>query len=56
MPGVMRTVAENRWNNARCVGAETVVTASCADYVLLRETKPADIALMKIEEVLLKCL
>ena len=53
MPDVMRQVAKNRWVNAKNVNAETVVTASVADYELLKSVKPDGIELMTIEEVLL---
>ena len=56
MPAVMEKVAENRWVNAANMGAETVVTACEAEYQLLNKTKPEGMSLMKIEEVLLKCL
>lgn len=56
MPDVMQKVAENRWQNARNANAEILVTESPAEYMILAETKPEDIELMKIEEVVLKCL
>ncbi|MBE7025067.1 MAG: (Fe-S)-binding protein [Ruminococcaceae bacterium] len=56
MPRVMEGVAENRWNNARNMNAEILVTACPAEYILLSKTRPEDLALMKIEEVVLQCL
>ena len=56
MPKVMEAVAKKRWNNAETANAEVLVTASPAEQYLLSKTKPAGIALMKIEEVLLQCL
>ncbi len=56
MPEVMKKVAENRWINAKNAGAEILVTESPAEYMLLSETKPEGIELMKLEEAVLKCL
>ena len=56
MPAVMEKVAENRWINAKNMGGEILVTACEAEYQLLKKTKPEGIELMKLEEVLLKCL
>lgn len=53
MPDVMREVAKNRWMNATNINAETVVTASPADYELLKATKPDGVDLLTVEEVLL---
>lgn len=53
MPEVMAHVAEDRWQNAKGVGAVTVVTACPAEYVMLKATKPASMNLKTIEEVLL---
>lgn len=56
MPDVMKKVAENRWINAKNADAEILVTTSPAEYILLSETKPENIQLMKLEEAVLKCL
>ena len=56
MPEVMEQVAEKRWINAKNAGAKILVTASPAEYVMLSETKPDEIDLMKVEEVVKKCL
>lgn len=56
MPKVMEKVAENRWINAKNANAKVLVTTSTAEYVLLSKTKPEDIELMKVEEVIEKCL
>lgn len=56
MPKVIKKVAENRWINAKNAGAKTLVTASCAEYIALNETKPEGIELKKIEEVVEECL
>lgn len=56
IPGIMKLVAENRWENAKNVNATTVVTASPAEYAMLKSTADGSIALLTIEEVLLKCL
>ncbi len=58
MPDVMEKVAKNRWFNAENapIKAKTVVTASTADYVMLKATKPENMELLKIEEVIAKCM
>lgn len=56
MPEVMKAVAKNRWINAKNAGAKILVTANFAEYTLLSETKSEDIELLKIEEVVEKCL
>lgn len=56
IPEIMKKVALCRWENAAGVGAQTVVTASPAEYELLRANKPEGIALLTIEEVVLSCL
>ena len=56
MPNVIKKVAENRWVNAKNANAKTLVTVSPAEYIMLKETKPEDIELLTIEEVILKCL
>ena len=53
MPDVMRKVAEDRWINAAGVNAETVVTASTADYVIMKSVKPEGVEIMTIEELVL---
>lgn len=56
MPDVMKAVAEARWINAKNMNAEILVTENPAEYEILKSVKPADIELMTIEEVVLKCL
>ncbi len=56
MPDVMKKVAENRWINAKNIGATTVVTVSPAEYMLLSQTKPENMELKTIEEVVSECL
>ena len=56
MPKVIKTVAENRWINAKNAGAKVLVTASTAEYAMLSATKPEGIELKKIEEVVAECL
>lgn len=56
MPKVIKTVAENRWTNAKNANAKILVTASTAEYAILSETKPEGIELKKIEEVVAECL
>ena len=56
MPNVIEAVASNRWINAKNVNAKILVTQSTAEYVMLSKTKPEGIELMKVEEVIEKCL
>lgn len=56
MPDVIKKVAKNRWINAENVGAKILVTSSPAEYIMLSETKPENIELLKLEEAVLKCL
>ncbi|MBR3966323.1 MAG: (Fe-S)-binding protein [Clostridia bacterium] len=56
MPAVIRKVAENRWINAKNADTMILVTASPAEYLMLSETKPEGIDLMKLEEAITKCL
>lgn len=56
MPDVLKKVAEKRWINAKNAGAKILVTASTAEYVTLKATKPDDIQLKTIEEVIAECL
>lgn len=56
IPEVMEKVAENRWINAINMKAETVVTASPAEYALLNAVKPEGVELKTVEEAVLECL
>ena len=56
MPSVMQKVAENRWINAKNADAEILVTVSPAEYIILKENKPENIELLKLEEAVLRCL
>ncbi len=56
MPDVMKKVGENRWINAKNIGAKILVTASPAEYIILSKTKPQDIEILKLEEAVLRCL
>ena len=56
MPDVIKEVALSRWENAKNVDAKVVVTASPAEYIMLKETKPENIEILTIEEAVLKCL
>ena len=38
------------------IGAKVVVTASPAEYIMLKETKPENIEILTIEEAIGKCL
>ncbi len=56
MPEVMERVAANRWINAKNMHTEILVTTSPAEYLMLKKTKPGDIALITVEEAVLQCL
>lgn len=56
MDKVIEKVAAERWNNAKNIGAVTLVTADAAEYAMLSKTKPENMELYKIEEVVLSCL
>lgn len=56
MPNVIEKVAENRWFNAKNANAKVLVTTSTAEYEMLLKTKPEDMELKKIEEVIAECL
>ena len=56
MPKVMEDVAANRWINAKNANAKVLVTVSPAEYAILSKTKPEDIELKKLEEVVAECL
>lgn len=56
MPETIKGTAQSRWNNAKAVGLDTLVTASPDEYVMLSLTKPKDMELYTIEEAVLQCL
>ena len=56
MNDVIENVAAGRWVNAKNVDAKTLVTTSTAEYEYLSRTKPEDMELVKVEEVVLQCL
>ena len=56
MPEVIKTVAKNRWINAKNIGATTVVTASPSEYYMLNATNDGSAELITIEEAVLRCL
>ena len=56
MPAVMERVAADRWINAKNVGAKILVTESPAEYALLKETEPAGLEVLSLEEAIEKCL
>lgn len=56
MGGVIEKVASERWNNARNIGAKNLVVAEAAEYFMLDKTKPENMELYKLEEVVLSCL
>ena len=56
MPAVMERVAADRWINAENVGAKILVAESPAEYALLKETEPAGLEVLSLEEAIEKCL
>ncbi len=56
MPEVMTQVARDRWTNAINMNAETVVTSSVAEYVMMNSVKPEGADIKTLEEVVLECL
>lgn len=53
MPDVIRDVAASRINNAKCVGADTIVTASVSENVALKAVAQTDVAIVSLEELIL---
>ncbi len=56
LPDVMKKVAENRWENAKNMDATSVVTASPAEYLMLKATQPEGMEVLTVEEAVLACL
>ncbi len=56
IPYVMDLVAKNRWDNAKNIGAATVVTASPAEYAMLASANDGTVELITIEEAVAQCL
>lgn len=54
MPSVMREVACRRLENAKNVGAETIVTECPSEYEQLREVKDKAIRIISAEEMILE--
>ena len=52
MADVMDKVAENRFFNAKCVNADTIVTASVSEYMSLKAVEK-DIKVISLEELIL---
>lgn len=53
LPDVMKMTANARWKNALAKGADALVTASVSEYAILSKTKPDNMALLSIEEIVL---
>ncbi len=51
MPETMKLVARERWRQAKCIGADILVTASPSEYILLKENKPDGAILQTLEQV-----
>lgn len=54
MPDVMLLTSKARWENALSAKADALVTASPSEYEILLKTKPENMELLSIEEVVLK--
>ena len=52
MPDVMDKVALSRIFNAKCVKADTIVTASVSEYVSLKSVE-SDVEILSIEDLIL---
>lgn len=52
MPQVMLAVAKNRIQNARGVGADTIVTASVSEYASLKAVPQDEVKIISIEELI----
>lgn len=53
MPKVMNAVAQNRIQNAKGVGADTIVTASVSEYASLKAVQQEDVKILSLEELIL---
>ena len=53
MPEVILKVAAERINNAKCVGADTIVTASVSEYASLKAVEQAEVKIISLEELVL---
>lgn len=53
MSDVIDAVAQGRINNAKGVGADTIVTASVSEYAALKAVKQSDVKILSIEEFIL---
>ena len=53
MPEVMKKVASRRIFNATSIGADTLVTASPAEYVLMKSVAPEGFTVLSLEELIL---
>lgn len=53
MPDVMRRTAVERIRNAKCVGANAMVTASVSEFAVLKENCPEDFEIISIEQLIL---
>ena len=53
MPDVIARVAVDRINNAKGVGADTIVTASVSEYASLKAVEQAEVKIISLEELVL---
>lgn len=53
MPDVMLRVAADRIQNAKGVGADTIVTASVSEYASLKAVPQTDVTILSLEELIL---
>ena len=54
MPDVMRQVALDRWQNAKNMGATTVVTENPAEYLSMKANAPEGMRAISIEEMIME--
>ena len=53
MPDVILRVAQDRINNAKGVGADTIVTASVSEYASLKAVEQNEVKIISLEELIL---
>ncbi len=53
MPEIMKKTALERIRNAKCIGANAMVTASVTEYSILKKVCPEDFEIISIEELVL---
>ncbi len=54
LPKAIAGVSENRIENARAIGADTIVTASVSEYTALRKVAQDQVKILSVEELILE--